>query len=863
MWGAITKDFGEFVSTVAADATETLESIDQTLDEPLVKGRGRNTDDGDGDDTNTAESEALIDPDTGIPLASVAAEEAPQSFAETPWKSPTEASLEEMKERLLVSCEDVFLDALESNIDTDTDIDTDIDTFLKDFDVATKTEEISELLKSDAALQTTFSMLSDSVSYADFWTRYFYRIDNPERLPETYSYYYQKHLEAVPPTPEQPARATMGGLTSFLGGVVSKLTHESDTDGYADTSGIVDESMDQTTVDSSGEDGAVAAARSALGFLSTVAGTGGRPPFVMNTAVSDDDEEYEDGDDDDDDDELNQPPEDDDDDDEDSEVELGWDDDDDEDFDGLDDDEDEDEDEDEDNNDIHSDEIAFQEGDDRSETVDFKDAEKEGLLEELEQARAERDALQKTVQMQAEELKMATVTSSPAPPAPTSTGDASTEALKLQLFEKDAELAALRSKLDDKHDDDDDDDDNVDKDEHDTTNELKAQLENLQKALDAKDCDFGELKKATQAQTKALEQKLQEQSAQQEELEELRQKLDTRHEEFEQLQTTKEDEASKLRHKVEEKQAEKEEMVLALQSQIYALKRQLEESKDGNSEESQDVADELRQALASKEAENSMLQAKADSAISRTKELQSQLDAKTIEVEAAISKTKDLQAQLDAKNQEVEVVTSTTRELESKLAAKTSEVETAKCESQQLQTTISDLQAQLQAKTHEAENASGDASEDETRFADLQAQIAEKERSKKSLETKVLGLQNDLSALKLEGDQKLQASAVQHEATTSNLEGQVSSLTNDLESSKKETFAANQEVEVLRSELSQLRASLERPTSPGSSSTGVRVDVPQETMPAAPAPPATPNAAVSLGLEPSENDDEDGWGDDW
>jgi len=42
------------------------------------------------------------------------------------------------------------------------DIDGAVATFLNDFDVATKTEEIYELLKTDAALKTTFLILSDS-----------------------------------------------------------------------------------------------------------------------------------------------------------------------------------------------------------------------------------------------------------------------------------------------------------------------------------------------------------------------------------------------------------------------------------------------------------------------------------------------------------------------------------------------------------------------------------------------------------------------------------------------------------------------------------------------------------------------------
>jgi len=511
MWGNLRRDFGEFVSTVAADATDTLESIDQTLDEPLVLGgrRRHRTDDDDDDDDDgkdvVVSSEALIDPDTGIVLSSVVADDDHRKPDPAAWKAPAEASPEEMKERL-ISREDVFADPLVSGeaggceagkepgaetsetepeapnkeeeeepsnekseeneadanekseakekseaneadakemseakekseandadaIEKKSEADA-IAAFLEEFDVASKTEEISELLKADVALQTTFSILSDSVTYKDFWTRYYYRIADEDRLPETYSFYYRRHAEELEAAEAADAGETprMGGLSSFFGGVVNRLTDEgAETGTDIDTSGMAEESFES-------EDGAVAAARSALGFLSTVAGGGGRPPFVMNTAVSDDD--YDD-------DELNETVEDEES--EESEVELGWDDDDDDDDDDLDDDG-----------------IAFKDGDDRSETVDFKDAEKEGLLEQLDQARAERDALQKTVQMQAEELKKAaagtgSVTAS-SPDDAGNDGDAASESLKLQLFEKDAELAALRSKLNDRHVDDDDDD---------------------------------------------------------------------------------------------------------------------------------------------------------------------------------------------------------------------------------------------------------------------------------------------------------------------------------------------------------------------------------------------------------------------
>ena len=339
-----------FRQTVAADANETLEKIDQNLDEPLIKGRSKNSDD--GDTINEGVSEAMIDADTGIPMSLLVDDDDDDDDGKiVPWKTPEEASPEEMKERL-VSCEDVFKDPLivpgeneqeqeeedegeeateeltkeeneeqtvekvtppEQSEETATTPPREenkneaIATFLEGFNLETKTEEITKLLETNAALQTTFSILSDSVTYADFWTRYFYRIDDEtNNLLNTYAVYYQKHLEELELEREaateaeraSKASANSGAarLSSFFGGVVSKLTSdeggESGDDDYntsydqdPDTSGMVDESMSQT-FDS--KDGPVAAARSALGILSTaVVGRGGRPPFVMNTAVSD------------------------------------------------------------------------------------------------------------------------------------------------------------------------------------------------------------------------------------------------------------------------------------------------------------------------------------------------------------------------------------------------------------------------------------------------------------------------------------------------------------------------------------------------------------------------------------------------
>ena len=934
-----------FEQTVAADATETLESIDQTLDEPLVQRRNNpneTANENENEENNTAQV-ALIDPDTGIPLEDNSATPNVTNATILLWKSPTEATLQEMKERLVVSCEDVFSDPLEQEQQQEEE-ENKLASFLDAFDLDTKTEEISVLLKSDAALQTTFSMLSDSVAYKDFWTRYYFRIDTDEKqLLKTYSHYYQNHLEAIEKERAEQeqekaaprASKTMGmGLTSFLGGVVSKLTTEhehineheignesssSSSSSDPDTSGMVDESMDQTTVDSNTEDGAVAAARSALGFFSsTVAGASGRPPFVMNTVVSDDEEDYDDNEND----ELRSPPTPDED--EDSEVELGWDDD----------DEDFDDDDSDTAKETEAQPIAFLDGDDRSETVDFKDAEKENLLEELEQAREERDALQKTVQMQADELQKVaaqnennnnnsssntTVTNS------SSINSSSEDALKLQLFEKDAELAALRSTLHDQQEDE-DEDENKGK-----SIGWQKQVNSLKEALQQKDHDFENLKKATQAQTKTLEQKLEDESNQQQELLTLKESLNDRDSKLLALETKMSEDASNLRHQIEKKQNEKEEMVLALQSQVYALERQLEEkqtannnsssSSNGNGDEETAAAgkdneinasgifeelqaeifelksdaeeasveneklaakleaktQEVDETKAQLEALMTNIEAKAQEATSskvKIEALQTQLDAKTQEAETALVETENLQSVVSEKTQEAENALVETGNLKAIVSEKTREAEATVSEIKNLQSIVSNLQTQLSRKDQQA---SGSASENQIKIVKLESQLTSKDDLLKSQENKIEGLQTKLLACQEEAKQKLQQASNQHAVSMANLETKLSSLSQDLAVSKEDIHTAKHENKTLKSELEQLRASLDqaslhRPTSPGSNSTGVRVDVPMEEEPAAAvaAPLSisnTPNATVPLGLEPSENNgddgDDDGWGDDW
>lgn len=127
-------------------------------------------------------------------------------------------------------------------------------------------------------------------------------------------------------------------------------------------------------------------------------GASGRPPFVMNTAVDEDDEDdgiEDEGD----------------------EEELGW----------GDDDDDEDE---EDQN----------EADETSEQIEFRDAATEQLQEQLKQALEERDLLHQTVEMQSQ--KIASLMAGQEAPAEEIISE-----LKMKVFEKESELAAVKESL--------------------------------------------------------------------------------------------------------------------------------------------------------------------------------------------------------------------------------------------------------------------------------------------------------------------------------------------------------------------------------------------------------------------------------
>jgi hypothetical protein len=158
----------------------------------------------DNDDDNAWEvvvTADMIDPDTGIVIDQHEYHDDEDDEDDTSNNKNTKSTTPHDMRTFLYSCEGVFLDELPEPTSTSS---TSL-SFM--FDIEKKTNVISSLLEANPdTLQITFSQLTDQVEYAEFWKRFFYRLDyfdvdvdkqessssSSQRLQETYDYYYQQ-----------------------------------------------------------------------------------------------------------------------------------------------------------------------------------------------------------------------------------------------------------------------------------------------------------------------------------------------------------------------------------------------------------------------------------------------------------------------------------------------------------------------------------------------------------------------------------------------------------------------------------------------------------------------------------------------
>jgi len=307
--------------------------------------------------------------------------------------------------------------------------------YLAEFDIQSKTEQISTLLSDYPHLADNFETLVPVVvTYEQFWQRYFYRCD-PQRIIKEW----QDEDERARLKRQELIGKGVKSVQNMFGGALQAFKKVTVQDGGKKEESIYEKyqaeleekqkaMLPTSTEDNQNDKGGIGKRLGALGFF----GGTGRPPFVMNTAESDNEEDiYE---------------EDDEEEYEEEEEELSW---------GSDDDEEEEEEDDDD-------ESSDENGVDKSEqeivftSPEAKSTEVEKLREELSDAQQDRDQLNETIKKQAVELAKYKDTASSASNTGTGTdvGDAERERLQMQIFEKDSELAALKASLDDTHEND-------------------------------------------------------------------------------------------------------------------------------------------------------------------------------------------------------------------------------------------------------------------------------------------------------------------------------------------------------------------------------------------------------------------------
>lgn len=127
---------------------------------------------------------------------------------------------------------------------------TKIEEFQKAFDLESKTDQISELLEAypDSVKLQFEDLVPQVVRYEDFWERFFYRCDEAR---------IQSEWDEEEARAQQARAELVGSVSNFLGGA------------------------------------AKAVASSVATVTTAATSETGRPPFVLNTAVSEDEEEDE------------------------------------------------------------------------------------------------------------------------------------------------------------------------------------------------------------------------------------------------------------------------------------------------------------------------------------------------------------------------------------------------------------------------------------------------------------------------------------------------------------------------------------------------------------------------------------------
>eukprot|EP00521_Asterionellopsis_glacialis_P006343 CAMPEP_0195282316 /NCGR_PEP_ID=MMETSP0707-20130614/1240_1 /TAXON_ID=33640 /ORGANISM="Asterionellopsis glacialis, Strain CCMP134" /LENGTH=790 /DNA_ID=CAMNT_0040341275 /DNA_START=226 /DNA_END=2598 /DNA_ORIENTATION=+ len=785
MWAALKSDLTEFVSTVADESSNVLANIDDKL-----------TDDDGVRESTAQENGGMVIGENGD------VEFAAGGFEET----GVVASAKDEAARLMGHPE-TFLIPLEPEKDDDEEgehiMDGDgmddayyveLKDFLADWDVEQKTDEIAKLLEEHPqTLKVQFEeLVPTQIKYEDFWQRYFFRC-NEERITKNWEMEQERKREAR-------SRAISGGITAaknLFGGAVKALKET--TTNAAATAAAEDEPppypyAPQQASESGG--GSVA------GLGASLFGGGGRPPFVMNTAVDEDE----------DDDEVAEEEE--------EEEELGWDDDD-EDFD-TDDDEKE-------ANENGGDEEDMDDDDD-DEVIDFSNSQLDDLKQQYAQAVEERDSLHETVEMQKNVIMELQAGKTDALPdadsgSPPIVNEEEMEKMKLELFEKNAELAAIKANLED-------DGGNVQQAAQEMATkvaEQQAQLTRLTEDLLAKELEL------TQAQetVATMHEKMDQPRAQAED--DLKESESKRLADMEQLQTQLEAAKTEIARLQSQSQTEMTDLDSKMQEQVMTLTGELTKARQ-DLEESATEMEQLR-----KQSENS--QVELEEAREKLERNQMELTQTQEQITQAANKMGELLAQAQADKAEVD-------KLRSQSEADKQTMAEVQGQNSELQSALGDLQATLQ--TIQAEKDTLQAEKDSLHGA-LAATKAESATGNAETQQALVQTQAQVEALTKE----LEEAKASLEFTTrraDNLDGELRK-TQQAFTEKEAEFSSR-----LETEIAKAHAEATPHDCTSSESTGVRVPPVLES-----APVVTKVEAVVTKMEDDDDDDDDGdgWGDDW
>jgi len=677
--------------------------------------------------------------------------------------------------------------------------DEDVQAFLDTFQIDDKTQEIAELLKEHPeTIQVHFeSLVPTEISYALFWQRYFYRCGDDERIERQW----QEERDARRQARADAISGGIASVTNLFGGALSAVSHSLEK---ADHS-IDDDGVPMSPFIPSG--GSTKNETAASGGGMNLFGNAGRPPFVMNTAVDED----EDGE-------------------EEEEEELGWDDDDD-------DDEEEEEEEEEESDDAEMDtteEITFS-GGRNNEAVDK-------LSEQLVQAISERDACKETIELQNKEI------TNLKEGQPVSDSDLAVEKLKMTLFEKDAELAALKASLEDTHEDDGSSNKNSKKD--------AAQLELLTKDVTRLTEVVTETEAKLASQTEAVNEA-------QEELVRLRDAASSGQQVLQSSLDSSMAEAASLRSALEgsssktDELEESQEQINSGLSKLTLLEAELKEAHDevlaaknvaveiehgmealqlklvqvqGELVEAKEDADDAQQAVAAAKEAAAVAITEADQAKEEAAQLKEAVAAANEAAAVAITEA-------DEAKEEVAQLKEAVATANEAAAVAITEADQAKEEAAQLEQAVTAAKEAAIVAVAEADQAKQEAAQLKEAAAEATTEATQLKEAAGVAATQAAQAKEEAEQLKQEAAVAKEAAvaAVVVPTTTSTVIPEVS------------TSAGVDPTEVVA-------ASPDDRSSPSSESTGVKVDPPTAASSSSPPAPAAGSAG---------DEEEDEWGDDW